>query len=606
MSLAVGRSSENPDRVAEKVAEGAAQDLDPSLVKIGVWALVALVAMVFGGVLFADFILIDDAEHVLGNGHVVSQSLAGLIRIWSEPYFGLYIPVTYSAWWLTAAFTVPVFGSMNASVFHALNLLLHALNAVLVYRLLVRVPQPPTAFSALAGALVFALHPTQVESVAWVSELRGVLSVSLCLLALHQALASDDQSLRARSTQWASGLFALAMLAKPSAAVLPLLLWVLNRWAWKKPWRAASMLPLLWAVLAAGTMLVTRRLQPEQGLDFVTPVAQRPLIALDALGFYLSKLLLPWKLGMDYGRAPEVVLRNANIIATSTLVGLLVVVNVLWARKKPWVACASSLFVACLLPVLGLVPFMFQSYSTVADRYLYLAHLGSAWAVAFGVTELGKRIPARAVHWAMALVLAAFAVKSHLQSRAWRDTESLARHSLTVNPNSLWMQQALAKQLAKSGRNEEARALCTRVAAAAKAELRRGAGPHRRDSYVLALKCIGDTILAEGDQKQAAVHFATILQEPEVARATPETLAMVHTDLGTTLFQLGMEREGVDHLQRAVALSDTAEVAIRNLGRILLNQGQSQAAALVLKRVLEINPYDEATRKTLLEIESAR
>jgi len=166
--------------------------------------------------------------------------------------------------------------------------------------------------AALAGALLFAVHPVQSEAVAWASEAKDLLSALFSLLAIRQYLVFREGENR-RAYLWASGAFACALLAKPSAVVAPVLLVILNRGIQRRDWAGSLRGLSPWFVAAAAFTLIAAHVQPAAGLHFVAPVWLRPAIALDALTFYLGKLVLPLHLIPDYGHTSQSVVSSGAL-----------------------------------------------------------------------------------------------------------------------------------------------------------------------------------------------------------------------------------------------------------------------------------------------------
>src|SRR5207245_2501838 len=205
--------------------------------------------------------------------------------------------------------------------------------------------------------------------------------------------AAGGQVRRPVGRYWlATGFFVLALLAKPTAVVVPVVAWVLDVWSWPQTWRHRRLALLVWLGLALLWGLFTSQVQPQDPGAFSPPLWARLLIAGDAVSFYLYKLGVPVWLGPDYGRAPEVLLAQSWLWLTGLAPWGLAVW--LWYKRTrvPWLVAAAGVFVAGLLPVLGFIPFGFQNYSTVADRYMYIAMLGLALALAWGLAQSPRHV----------------------------------------------------------------------------------------------------------------------------------------------------------------------------------------------------------------------
>jgi len=415
----------------------------------------------------------DDDIHVHANPHIVGLSWSSVGALWSGPWQQLYIPLTYSVWAGLAAWSrwtdgLPAAaGELDPAWFHGANVLVHAVSTALAFVLLRRAtgrffpgtPAVRLAMAAALGALFFALHPLQVEPVAWISGLRDVLGGCLGLASLVVLFGGGP----ARPARWmaATLLFLASLAAKPAGVALPLVAGVLAvmpfRWTRRQivlslgPW---LLIGALWVVLTSSAQWAA-----ELAVGLV-PGWMRPLVAGDALAFYLLKTLWPAGLAADYGRAPDAAHAAGWLwwtwIGPAALLAALIAVQRLRIYLVPFLV-----FALALLPTLGLVPFNFQVVSTVADRYAYLALLGPALALAMIVVRNGKV-------WVTAL--AAVVVGSHALGTAWRlplwsEDLKLFAATLEVNPRSWKAMHNYASALDDRGRTAEAEPLMREVVA---------------------------------------------------------------------------------------------------------------------------------------------
>ncbi len=448
------------------------------------WSLliVAAVVLVFGRSVGFDFVTLDDETHVSADPHLNPFTAASLAAFWARPYHGLYIPATYTAWGLLSfvARTPPTAGrpTLDPAVFHAANVALHAANAVLVWLILRRVlggadpddaspsplvapridgprsAKPRAAAPALIGALVFALHPVQAEPVGWVSGFKDTFSGFWSLLAVLIFLRSVATVGRPVWGGYAAATvaFAVALCAKPAAVVVPPMAAVLA-WAGgdRRPRRTLALLAP-WLVLAVPIVWVTHGQQSDVTAMTWDPPAVRPLVAADALAFYARQVAWPADLAVDYGRTPTWVWDHRAAAAAGIATTVLAVAAALFlCRRRRPVPAGVAVFVVGVGPVLGLVPFIYQQFSTVSDRYLYLPMVGVGLIAAWAVAATGRRGVIVAV-----AVVAALAVRTAVQVGTWRDTAHLFTHTLTVNPSSAMAYDGLATAAERSGRLAEA------------------------------------------------------------------------------------------------------------------------------------------------------
>ena len=468
----------------------------------------------------------DDDIHVHANPHLATLSWSGIGAFWSGPYQQLYIPLTYSAWAGLAAMSrwwdgQPIAaGALNAAWFHGANVLVHAISSALVFVLLRRTTKrfAPAAnetrinLAAALGAGFFALHPLQVESVAWISGLRDVLGGCLGLASLVVLLGGTKPTF-ARYLS-ATLLFVASLAAKPAGVALPVVAGLLAMFvfAWKPARLARELGP--WLVIGALWVWVTSSAQWAAELaQNLVPVWMRPLVAGDALAFYLTKAVWPAGLAADYGRAPDVA-REAGWLWWTWL-GPLGLATILAAVKPLRVYLVPlGIFAAALLPTLGLVPFNFQVVSTVADRYAYFALFGPALALSMIVARSARA-------WVVGLatlIIAALATLTVIRLPLWSEDVKLFASTLAANPESWKAMHNYASALDDRGRTAEGEALMRQVIA-------------RRPDSSEAFNDLAVMVWQLGRREEAA----TLMRQSLVLRPTPgsaRNLAVMEEQLG--------------------------------------------------------------------------
>ena len=604
------------------------------------WLLAILLVLVTVAVLWqvqsSEFVLWDDGLHIFENPYLHSLTWHNILAFWREPYAELYIPFTYTLWALTAAVARGVTANptgeapLDPRLFHTLNLLVHLLNVLVVWRilrLLLDRTRPEAQHTALnpsliriewaagGGALLFALHPLQVEAVAWATGLKDVLCGFLSFVAVWQYLRYVSGSVDATASSkpargkaprflgryWlATGAFMLALLAKPAAVVVPVLAWLLDVWGWPQTWRNSKPALLAWLGLAVLWGFFTSQVQPPAAGVFLPPLWDRPLIAGDTVVFYLYKLGVPIWLGPDYGRTPEWLLAQS----WRWLTGLVPwgLAAWLWYQRirVPWLVPTAGVFVAGLLPVLGLVPFAFQAYSTVADRYVYIAMLGPALALAWGLAQFQQRWLAIAC----VIALGALGIRSAWQTRYWHDTVSLFEYALTVNPRSSVAYNTLGMDLAAQNRlteathyyNEALRWWPRNTQAhnnLGNALSRQGKTQEAIEQYLEALRLKPNFAEAYNNLGSALAdqgHIAEAIGQYTAALRLQPAYPGAHYNLGNALSRQGKTQEAIEQYLEALRLKPSLAQAHNNLGSILADQGRIAEAISQYTAALRLQP----------------
>lgn len=453
------------------------------------WILVAVTLVAMGRVLSNGFSGFDDDHTIWENPRLNPPRLTGgsVLWYWSNPYMSLWVPVTYTIWGGVAKATYietpDSEGShVDARAFHAASLAGHIAGVLLVYAILRRLVRRPWA--AGAGALIYAVHPLQVEAVAWASGLKDVLGATFALGALACYLravggastagevepvdgTSDDVSTPpvheprlGVSIAWhAAGLafFALGLLSKPSAMVMPLLAAAIDLWLLRRPLRRVALAVLPYAIVAIPVAIIAKQVQSVAGVDTLPPW-QRPLLAGGSLAFYLWKLVAPIGLAFDYGWRPTQIAHETGfrVMAVATLV----LAIGLWVARRRWpgVWTGAVVFAAGLLPVLGFVPFAFQYHSTVGDHYAYPAMLGPALAAAWGLARLRQEAARRAAGAVCAVAGAAWVVLCIVQLGHWSDPLTNLHRTLAITRCSALAETSLGHYCLTGGRQDVAQA----------------------------------------------------------------------------------------------------------------------------------------------------
>ncbi len=453
-------------------------------------------------------------------------------------------PVT----WLSLMLDTELLGT-GPGGHHAVNLAFHAANAALLFLLLASLTG--ATVRACLVALLFAVHPLRVESVAWISERKDVLAGFFFLLTL----AAYARFARAESGRrlWygvALALYAAGLMAKPMLVTVPAVLLLVDFWPLGRFEAGASLrrlvvekLPFL--ALAAASSVVTVIAQ-EHGGSLASleahPLAARIAAATVAPARYLSKTFWPGELSLVYPMPSR--LPVTALLGAAALLAAVTAAAVLLRRRRPYLFTGWLWFLVTLVPVLGLVQAGRQS---IADRYTYLPAIGVAIAVVWGAADAGEGRPGvrLAIAAAAVAVLALLAVRTRIQLAFWKDSETLFVHSLSSGGDDALVRNNYGMLLARRGRSEDARAQFAAAVA-------------RNPGYVAGRLNLGLALAGAGRAAEAEAQYR------EALRLAPES-PRVHERLGTLLLQVGRNEEAAKHLSEAVRLDPESQLARANL-----------------------------------------
>jgi tetratricopeptide (TPR) repeat protein len=575
----------------------------------------------------------DDAAH-LTYPHL--RSLAGLVRLWTEPgVTQQYYPMVATVFWVEHR----LWGDSTLG-YHLVNILLHATSALLLFKILRTLKVP----AAGLAAAIFALHPIQVESAAWISELKNTLS-GVCYFGSALAYLRFDRTRNKGAFAGALALFVMGLLAKTVIATLPAALLVVFWWqrgklSWKQD--VVPLIPFFAAGITAGyfTSWMEREFIGAQGAEFNFSVVERCLIAGRAIWFYLGKLFWPADLIFSYPRwkiSQAVWWQYLYPAAAALLVGAL------WAlrrwRRGP--LAALLFFIGTLFPALGFLNVFPFKYSFVADHFQYLASCGPIVAAGVGIDAMFRRFCERRLvleRTICAMLLAVLCVLTWRQCRMYADIDTLwlttldrnpecwlaqndfgavlyergqvdeaiarFRSSLAIEPGDAETQNNLGAALDKKGETDEAMALFRKALAL-------------RPDFSEAHCNLGNALLRKGQADEAILEFqkavairpdspqlhftlgSALLQKGRVDEAIGEFQAALelqpnddqsHYDLGVALRQKGLWDEAIVEFQKAVAIRPGFAEAQNNLGHALLQLGRVDEAATHLRKALEVSP----------------
>jgi tetratricopeptide (TPR) repeat protein len=579
-------------------------------------AIGAITLAAFWGVWNAGLVNFDDDLYVSNNPYVTG-GLSGANVRWAltTGHAGFWQPLT----WLSFQLDASLFRGRVAG-YHVSNLVLHVLNAILLMYFWRRVTGACWASAIIA--LLFAVHPLHVESVAWVTERKDMLSLFFGLLAMVAYVRYAERP-SARRYALVAACFVLSLAAKPMLVTLPFLLLVLDAWplvrarprvetatgetvsAW--PRLVVEKLPLL--ALAAAFSLITARAQADfgavQSLGKIS-IASRLETALTGYEFYLRKTVWPVDLAVFYPRG-QTAASPLALLGPAAMLAAITAFTVWQHRRRPYLLVGWLWFVGTLVPVIGLVQSGDQAY---ADRFSYFPLIGIFLAAAMALEELRRSLPrVGVVATTVALLsIAALAVVSHEQLRHWRDSESLWRHALAVTEDNYSAHAHLADLLLADGRTDEG------VDHASEAlRIYPSYAKHLQFAQILlGLERYDEAI----DQYRAALELepnnaeshlslgALLLKQHryyEAQRAFEEAVACrtdwaeAWTNLGTAHAIQGDNHEALKCYHEALQLDARNPECFNNIGQVLTRQGKYEAALRAFDQALKLDSrYAEA------------
>ena len=554
-----------------------------------VLALLGLTLAAYWPVWRFDFINYDDAEYVSENLRVqAGLTLPNVAWAFRTTFFENWHPLT----WLSYMLDYQLFG-LNPGAFHLVNVLFHCLSTILLFGVLKRMTGArwPSAFVAA----VFALHPMHVESVAWVSERKDVLSAFFGMLTLWAYAAYV-----ARPKVWryllALFFFALGLMAKPMLVTLPFVLLLLDFWPLRRlqfksaqtsssPVRAddqdqrsiarqhRSLLVLAvekipFFVLTALSSFITYLAQqgalvPVAGL----PITKRLANALVSYLRYLGKTIWPESLAVYYphpGQWPAWQVAAAALL----LLALTVLALGLW-RKRPYLAVGWLWYLGTLVPVIGLVQVGEQS---MADRYMYVPMIGLLVMLAWGAADLAERWRINKIGLSLfsgAAVIGCLGV-STFQIGLWKDSIRLFEHTLKVTTGNTVAHNDLGDALLAQGKTNEAFA---HFSAALEID----------PEDFLAYGNFGNILLGQGKIQEAIAKYQKGLQ------SNPKSPELNH-NIGICLAKQGKLAEAVPYYSTALQFRSEYADAYLNLGNALAGLGRLDEAITNYTAVLRLRP----------------
>jgi tetratricopeptide (TPR) repeat protein len=502
------------------------------------------------------------------DGHLTKpelRSLSGLKRIWVEPGAAQqYYPLVHTFFWIE----YQLWG-LQPLGYHLVNIFLHAISAVLLVRILLVLGVPG---AWLAGAL-FALHPVQVESVAWIAELKNTLSGVFYLGAALVYLGFEKQR---RGLLWALALFlfVLGLLSKSvigtlPAALLVVLWWKRGRLEWKGDVLPLTPFFVLAAAAGAFTAWMERAFIGAEGAAFDYSFIERILIAGRAFWFYLSKLAWPLNLIFIYPRWEISQTIWWQYLFPAAAVALITTAWLLRKRSRAPLA-ALLFFGGTLFPALGFVNIYPFAYSFVADHFQYLACIGLLTLAAAGISTAIPRMPRWAMPSLSVVLLGTLAMLTWRQSTMYADAKTVWNTTLARNPDC-WL----------AYNNRGLAALDEGRLDAAIFDFEAALRSNSESSQ--AYNNLGIAFNQQGRLERAAASLKKAVEiRPHYADA--------HFNLAMVLREKGEVDESIVHFEKTLKIRPSDAEALREFGAALLRKGRTSDAILQFQGALSLNP----------------
>lgn len=583
---------------------------------MAIWICLGLalaIVLVYAPVRNFDFINWDDPPYVSQNPQVdAGLTWQGVRWAFTTFHAGYWLPLLWLSYMLDAQFY-----GLNAGGFHVTNVLLHIANSILLFLLLRRMTGALGRSAFVAGIL--ALHPLHVESVAWVTERKDVLSTLFWMLTVWVYIGWVRQPSRIRYGGMLV-LFALGLMAKPMVVTLPVTLLLLDFWplrrvapgtgpAQRTVWMSLlrEKLPLFAITLASSIAeFIAQRSFGAVGDLGTLPVLYRVGNALLSYVNYIGKMFWPANLSIFYAFPHGLSGWNMSGWAVAGAILTLTVVSLLAMRAastRPYLVVGWLWYLVTLVPVIGLVQVGGQA---MADRFTYVPLIGLSVMTAWGVSDLVARWRVRQILLTAAagLTLTGCAITTSAQVHYWKDSVSIWAHALDAASENAFVHNNLSKALLADGRYDDAVAQFSRSLqlmpenADERNNFANDLAHHGRlteavAQYSEALRIrpefpeahnnMANALVREGKIAEAVTHYSDALRlKPDFADA--------HNGLGSLLARQGQTGEALAHYAEALRLDPTLADAHNNIGALLVGQGKIDDAIREFSEAVRVNP----------------
>jgi protein O-mannosyl-transferase len=513
------------------------------------------------------FVSFDDNTHVTANRVVVGGLQWDSIKAaFTEPHASLWIPLT----WLSFMIDVSIFG-LNAKAMHIENVLFHAANAVLLFLFLKRATS--RFWPSAAVAALFAIHPINVESVAWVTERKNVLSLFFGLLSLH---AYVSYARRNSKTAYVVALilFVFSVLAKPMMVALPPGLILLDIWPFRRidrtNWlrRVLEKVPFLLFTIVSCVMTMKGPIDADSTVPFhELPIGLRLANAATSYGVYLRQLAWPHDLCILYSYQ-----RRIDVAALSMSLIVLVGITLAawrWRLRFPYLIIGWLWYLGMLVPMIGLVQVGSQAH---ADRFTYTAQIGIFVAVIWLIADLWGERPRRYLTYASSVAGIGLMIMTLRQVQYWTHGATLFERAIAVEPASPMGYAQAGFAWLQLG---ECKTAVSRLQTAVQ----------RRPDFVTAWKHLAVALLELGRNAEAAKAAQEALKlEPKSAAA--------RLSLSSAYDRMGQIPEAIEQYRKLLEVDPNEVEGHVRLGMLLAEQGNTDAAKEALANAVRLRPND--------------
>jgi len=549
--------------------------------------IVLLTAIVYGQTLNHDFVNFDDDGYVYNNYHIRSGFNAeSVIYAFTTMDKGNWIPLT----WLSHLIDIHFFGLMPAG-HHFTNLLFHCLNALLLFIFLTI--NTRHRWLSFCVAILFAVHPLHVESVAWISERKDVLSTFFGLLTLISYCAySRKQNIKNYFLTFF--FFLLGLLSKPMIVTFPILFFLLDYWPLQRvsPLRKHSYFKpdrmliiekipfLLICLVFSSIAILSQQAGNAMASSAEIPFFFRLMNALVSYTIYIIKTLWPYQLAVIYPY--QHTLNIFHVVMSGLFLLAVSVVAIVYSKKHPYLLFGWGWFLITLLPVIGLIQVGSQA---MADRYTYIPIIGLFISIIWLIYNLmiKFRLNRDLLILTFTIITLSYCMLTLNQLKTWKNSDTLFTHALAVTENNWLAHLNLGEDLFANGKIDDAIAHYTKAL-------------EINPSFELAYLNLGTAFAKKGQIDDSIRYYHQALE-------MKKNMPAAWLNLGNAYFRKGMLKKALLHYDKALELKPDYPNAYCGIGAVMAKKGDLLRATRAFKKALEIDPGSHSALEKLKQIE---